>query len=47
MWGRRERALKGKLPTGGAGLYGYDYDNKTGKRVINEEEVKIVRMVFN
>jgi site-specific DNA recombinase len=46
MRGRKERALKGKLTTGGMDLYGYDYDKKTGTRTINPAEGDIVRMIF-
>lgn len=44
--GKRSRAGEGKLPTGGGGLYGYDYDPETGTRTINREEANVVRMIF-
>jgi len=46
MRGKKERALKGKLPTGGGGLYGYVYNKQTGKREVNEDEAAIVRMAY-
>ena len=45
--GKRARAERGKLPTGSAGLYGYDYDKTKGVRRIDEEEARVVRMIFN
>ncbi|WHY71203.1 recombinase family protein [Fictibacillus enclensis] len=27
-------------------IYGYDYDKEQGKIIINEEEAKIVRLIF-
>ncbi|MCJ7511209.1 MAG: recombinase family protein [Dehalococcoidia bacterium] len=45
--GKRARALAGQLPTGSAGLYGYDYDKTKGVRRIDEEEARVVRMIFN
>jgi len=45
--GKRERVLSGKLPTGGVGLYGYGYDRASGKRFVNEDEAKIVRLIFH
>jgi len=51
MRGIRQAAIeKGQLPSGGQGLYGYDYAPKSkggdGKRAINEEEAQIVRLIF-
>jgi len=41
---------RGQLPGGGAGLYGYDYNPKSkggdGKRIINKEEARVVRLIF-
>ena len=49
--GKKARALKGKLPMGGLGLYGYDYipGNGDGKgvRKINEREAKVVNDIFH
>lgn len=45
--GKRARALAGQLPTGSAGLYGYDYDKTKGVRRIDEEEARVVRMISN
>jgi len=47
MRGKRNRAKAGKLPTGGGGLYGYSYSKETGKREINEEEARVVKMIFH
>jgi len=47
MRGKRNRAKAGKLPTGGGGLYGYDYNKEAGKREINEEEARVVKMIFH
>lgn len=49
--GVREAAVvKGQLPSGGQGLYGFDYKPKSkggdGKRTINEEEARVVRFIF-
>jgi site-specific DNA recombinase len=46
MRGRKERALRGMLPTGGGGLYGYRYNRETGRREIDEDEAVIVRMIY-
>ena len=45
--GKRARALAGRLPTGSASLYGYDYDKAKGVRRINGEEARVVRMILN
>jgi len=47
MRGRKSRALSGKLPTGGLNLYGYVYDQTTGKRRVNEYEASVIRKMFN
>lgn len=44
--GKRSRAREGKLPTGGGGLYGYEYDPETGTRAVNREQADVVRMIF-
>ncbi len=47
MRGKIGTALRGKMPTrGGGALFGYDEDEETGKRVVNEEEAAVVRRVF-
>ena len=50
--GVRQAAItRGQLPGGGAGLYGYDYSPKSkggnGKRTINEEEARVVRLIYS
>lgn len=47
MRGRKERVLRGKLATGSNGMYGYDYDKATGKRIVNEKEAEVVRLIFH
>ena len=51
----RERTLRGKMATARAGRmpvgassqpYGYDYDLQSKKRVVSEEEAKVVRRIF-
>ena len=49
-----ERTTRGKIATaragripGGASLYGYDYDNVTKKRVINDPEAAVVKLIFD
>ena len=51
----RERTLRGKLAVARAGRmpvgassqpYGYDYDLQLKKRLVNEEEAKVVRRIF-
>jgi len=49
--GIREAAItRGQLPSGGQGLYGYNYHPKSkggdGKRTVNREEARIVRLIF-
>ena len=45
--GKYQKAKQGKLPLGGNNiLYGYKLD-KDGKIVINPEEAKVVRNIFN
>jgi site-specific DNA recombinase len=46
MRGKKTRAEKGMLPTGGLNLYGYTYDPDTGKRKINEYEAGVVQTMF-
>lgn len=43
--GMRRKALSGKVPKSGR-PYGYDYDSENGMYVINEEEAKIIRLIF-
>lgn len=47
MRGRKARAEKGMLPTGGVNLYGYIYNKETGHRDINDYEASLVRTMFN
>jgi site-specific DNA recombinase len=45
--GKRISASKGNLPQGtGRGLYGYDWDKQTKRRVVNEFEASVVQRVF-
>jgi site-specific DNA recombinase len=45
--GKQARVKEGKLPQGtGIGIYGYNWDKTTGKRLINEYETKIVQKIF-
>ena len=45
--GREQAARNGLMPTtGGRGLYGYDYDRASRRRIINETEAVAVRMMF-
>ncbi|MCM3716918.1 recombinase family protein [Fictibacillus phosphorivorans] len=44
--GRREKARQGKVLRNFQ-IYGYDYDKENGKIIINEEEAKIVRLIFD
>lgn len=46
MTGRYRKAQKG-LVVKNAHLYGYEYDKKNNMYVINEEEAKFVRLIFN
>ena len=46
MRGKIERARAGKLPQGtGKGIYGYQYDAKSGWREIVDERANIVRTI--
>ncbi|SEM74247.1 recombinase family protein [Lihuaxuella thermophila] len=44
--GRREKARQGKVVKDPK-IYGYDYDKETEQLVINEEEAKVVRLIFD
>lgn len=44
--GKMRKAREGKV-LGAYGLYGYDFDRDKKTYVINEEQAKIVRMIFN
>lgn len=47
MRGKLARLSEGKLPQGtGIGLYGYNWDKTTGKRIIVDDEAKTVRQIF-
>ncbi|MFC1846667.1 recombinase family protein [Chloroflexota bacterium] len=47
MRGKQARLKEGKLPQGtGIGLYGYKWDKESGRRIIIEEEAKIVTRIF-
>jgi site-specific DNA recombinase len=47
MRGKLARVNEGRLPQGtGIGIYGYDWDNTTGKRTIIEDQANIVQKVF-
>ena len=48
MRAKRKRASEEMKPVvvGGPGIYGYDCDQVTGERTINEEEGAIVRLLF-
>ena len=47
MRGKERAAKDGRMPTtGGIGLYGYDYDRPSRKRIFNETEAAMVRMMF-
>jgi len=43
--GKREKAMQGKLSTGGRRLFGYDVVE--GRRVINDTEAEVIRRIFN
>lgn len=43
--GVKQAALSGKIV--GTVPFGYNYDNKTGKVSVNEEEAEVVKIVFN
>ncbi|MFC1956730.1 recombinase family protein [Chloroflexota bacterium] len=46
MRGKRARLKEGRLPQGtGVGIYGYDWDEETKKRVINKSEAMVVRRI--
>jgi site-specific DNA recombinase len=45
--GKLARLNEGKLPQGtGIGLYGYNWDKSTGKRIIIDDEATIVQQIF-
>lgn len=45
--GKKARIKEGRYPQGtGIGIYGYSWDKKNGKRIINEREAKIVFRIF-
>jgi site-specific DNA recombinase len=44
--GKIRKAKEGKV-LGNYGLYGYDYDRNKKTYVINEEQAKVVKMIFN
>ena len=47
MRGKAERARSGRMPQAtGRGIYGYYYNQTTGKREINEEQAVTVRRIF-
>jgi len=47
MRGKQARLDEGKLPQGtGIGLYGYNWDKATGKRIILDDEAKTVQKIF-
>jgi len=51
MRGKKARAKEGRMPGGGAKIYGYDYikvgDENGGRRVINENEAKWVCQIYD
>ena len=47
MRGKLARVSEGKLPQGtGIGIYGYQWDKTTGKRIIIDEEANIIHKIF-
>ena len=45
--GREKAAKQGRMPVGtGCGIYGCNYDPENKRRVINEKEAAVVRMMF-
>lgn len=44
--GRKQKAKQGKVVKNNY-IYGYDYDKEKGQMVINKEEAKIVKMIFD
>jgi len=46
MTGRYRKAKKGHVVKG-SGLFGYDYDREKKTYVINEEEAKVIKMIFD
>ena len=47
MRGKRKTAQSGGYPVGaGCGIYGYDYDRYNKVRTVNEQEARVVRMIF-
>ena len=48
MDSKKKLARDGRYPIGiGRGTYGYDYDPVTKKRMINEEEAAVVRLIYS
>ena len=47
MRGRLEKARQGKVVSGAAAPFGYVYNPITSMLVINEEEAKVVRLIFH
>ena len=47
MLGKQARLKEGRLPQGtGLGLYGYSWNKESGKRIIIEEEARVVTRIF-
>jgi site-specific DNA recombinase len=46
MTGRYRKAKKGSVVKNSY-IYGYDYDKKTNTYVLNEDEAKVIRMIFD
>jgi site-specific DNA recombinase len=47
MRGKLARVSEGKLPQGtGIGIYGYQWDKTTGKRIVIDQEAKTIHQVF-
>jgi site-specific DNA recombinase len=45
--GKRAKLMRGELPQGtGVGMYGYDWNNTTKRREVNQAEAEIVRHIF-
>ena len=48
MRGKLAHLKNGKLPQGtGKGLFGYNWDKTTGRRIINDHEANTVKEIFN
>lgn len=45
--GRLEKARRGKVVSGAAASYGYHFDTASSTLTINEEEAKVVRLIFH